>query len=125
MTVGPAGLGLDGRLGALVDGDEAKVVLGDLARAGGALDLAVDICLERVPPDRAPDREADVAVDGRRRAQPAVDLAVVGAPPEHHAGDAVAAARAGLRDEHLAVGALVDTLDLPDVRLDSSVLDLG
>ena len=30
-----------------------------------------------------------------------------------------------LRGEHLAVGALVDTLDLPDVDLDAGVLDLG
>ena len=51
-------------LGALVDRDEAQVVLGDLAGAGGALDLAVDVGLERVPPDRAPDGESDEAVDG-------------------------------------------------------------
>ena len=54
-----------------------------------------------------------------------VDLVVVGAAAEHDADDAVAAARAGLRDEHLAVGALVDALDLPDVDLDAGVLDLG
>ena len=54
-----------------------------------------------------------------------VDLRVVGAAAEHHADDAVAPARAGLGDEHLAVRALVDALDLPDVDLDAGVLDLG
>src|SRR5580658_26845 len=72
-------LGGDGRLGALVDGDEAQVALGDLAGAGGSLDLAVDVGLERVPPDRAADREADEAVDRRGGRQPLVDLGVVGA----------------------------------------------
>ena len=57
--------------------------------------------------------------------QPVVDLGVVGAAAEHDADDAVAAAGARLRDEHLAVGALVDALDLPDVDLDAGVLDLG
>src|SRR5271167_3614611 len=102
-----ARLGGDGRLGALVDGDEAQVVLCDLAGAGGSLDLAVDVCLERVPPDRAADGEADVAVDGRGGLQPLVDLGVVGAAAEHDAPDVVAAAGAGLGDEHFAIGALV------------------
>ena len=54
-----------------------------------------------------------------------VDLRVVRAAAEHHAHDALAPARAGLRDEHLAVRALVDALDLPHVHLDPRVLDLG
>ena len=54
-----------------------------------------------------------------------VDLRVVGAAAEDDADDAVASAGAGLLDEHLAVGALVDALDLPDVDLDAGVLDLG
>ena len=45
--------------------------------------------------------------------------------PSTHADDAVAAAGAGLGDEHLAVRALVDALDLPDVDLDAEVLDVG
>ena len=54
-----------------------------------------------------------------------VDLGVVGAAAEHDADDAVAPAGARLRDEHLAVRALFDALDLPDVDLDARVLDLG
>ncbi len=57
--------------------------------------------------------------------EPVVDLGVVGAAAEHDAVDAVAAAAARLRDEHLAVRALFDALDLPDVDLDAGVLDLG
>ena len=62
---------------------------------------------------------------GRGLGQPVVDLGVVGAAAEHHALDVVAAAAAGLGDEHLAVGALFDALDLPDVDVDAGVLDLG
>src|SRR5690606_26205011 len=80
--------------------------------------------LEGVPPDRAADREADVALHRRAGAQPLVDLRAVGAAPEHDAGDAVTAARARLRGDPPAVLGRVDALDLPDVRLDPGVLDL-
>src|SRR5271154_1112606 len=81
-------------LGELIDPDEAQVVLGDLARARGPLDLAIHVGLQRVPPDRASDREPDEAVDGSRLCEPVVDLGVVGPAAEDHAGDAVAPARA-------------------------------
>src|SRR5271167_497074 len=109
-------------LGELVDPDEAQVVLGDLAGARGPLDLSIDIGLQRVPPDRASDRESDEAVHGGCLCQPVVDLGVVGAAAEDHANDALTPARARLRDEHLAVRALFDALDLPDVDLDAGVL---
>src|SRR5271155_503212 len=112
-------------LGELVDPDKAQVVLGDLARAGRPLDLSIDVGFQRVPPDRASDREPDEAVDGSRCRQPLVDLGVVCATAEDHADDARAPAGARLGDEHLAVGALVDALDLPNVDLDAEVLDLG
>src|SRR5664279_453752 len=118
-------LGAGRRLGALVNGHEAEVVLGDLARPGGALDLPVHVGLQRVPPDGAPDGEADISVNRRGGVQPRIDLGVVGATAEHHAGDALTAARTCLGDQHLAVGALVHALDLPDVGLDARVLDLG
>src|ERR1035438_3250146 len=111
--------------GALVHGHEAEEVLGDLARTGRALDLPIHVGFERVPPDRTSDGEAHEAVHGGRLSQPVVDLGVVRAASEDHAHDAVAAADAGLFGEHLAVGALVHALDLPDVRLDARVLDLG
>src|SRR5664280_3626286 len=118
-------LGAGWRFGALVDGHEAEVVLGDLARPGGALDLPVHVGLQRVPPNGAPDGEADISVNRRGGVQPGIDLGVVGATAEHHAGDALTAARTCLGDQHLAVGALVHALDLPDVGLDARVLDLG
>src|SRR3954452_7609830 len=109
----------------LVHADEAQVVVGDLLRRRLALERAVEEALQGVPPDRAPDREADEALDRRGRAQPLVDLLVAGAASEQHADDALApGALAGLLGEHLGVGALVDALDLPDVDLDAVVLDV-
>src|SRR3954469_2368525 len=109
----------------LVDADEAQVVVGDLLRRRLALERAVEEALQGVPPDRAPDREADEALDRRGGAPPLVDLPVAGAAPEHHLDDALApGALAGLLGEHLGVGALVDALDLPDVGLDAVVLDV-
>src|SRR3954469_14588455 len=103
-------------LGVLVHAHETQVVVGDLLGGVGALDLAVEEALERVPPDRAADREADVALHGRARAQPVVDLLVARAAPEHHTDDIFASlARARLLGERLAVGLLVHALDLPDV----------
>src|SRR5829696_5640582 len=105
-------------LGVLLDLHEAQVVVRDLLRRGLALERSVEVALEGVPPDRAADREADVALDGRAGAQPVVDLVVARAAPEHHAHDVLAAvARARLLGEHLAVGLLVHALDLPDVDL--------
>src|SRR5205823_13151949 len=111
-------------LGGLVDLDEVDVVLGDLACAGRALDLAVDVRLQRIPPDRATDGEAHETGHRRRLCEPVVDLGRVGTAPEHHAGHAVATVRARLRHEHLAVRALVHSLDLPYVHLDPGRLDL-
>src|SRR5688500_17972029 len=103
---------------------EAKVFLGDLARRGVALEVAVLEALERVPPDRAADGEAGVALHGGALAQPVVDLVVVGPPTQYHADHAVApVAATGLHDL-LAVLTAVDSLDLPDVRLDAGVLEL-
>src|SRR4029079_14963322 len=73
----------------------------------------------------AADREADEPLDGGGRLQPLVDLVVVGAAAEDDAHDALAPALARLPAEHLAIRALVDALDLPDVDLDPGVLDLG
>src|SRR4029079_18698416 len=75
--------------------------------------------------DRAADREADEALDGRGGAQPLVDLLVARAAAEEDADDALApGALPCLAGEHLRVGALVDALDLPDVDLDAEVLRL-
>src|SRR6202012_937192 len=108
-----------------IDLDEAQVVAGDLLRSRDPLDLPVDVCLQRVPPDRAPDREADITVDWRRGSQPLVHLRVVCATSEDYAHDSLAAPVTRLGDDRLAVRTLVDALDLPDVDLDASRLDLG
>src|SRR5215213_981944 len=107
----------------LVDLHEAQVVVGDLLGGCLALERAVEVALEGVPPDRAADREADEALHRRSRTQPLVDLLVRGSATEHDGDDLLAAlALARLLDEHLAVGLLVDALDLPDVDLDARVL---
>src|SRR3954464_4393854 len=121
----PRSRGGDGGLGLLVHAYEAQVLVGDLLRGVAALDRSVEESLQRVPPDRAADREADVALHRRAGAQPLVDLVVAGAAAEHHADDVLAPpAAARLPGEHLAVGALVHALDLPDVHLDAELLDL-
>src|SRR4051812_20353773 len=79
-----------GRLGLLVDAHEVQVVVGDLLGGGIALERAVEERLERVPPDRAADREADVALDRRAGAQPLLDLLGAGAAAEHDAHDVLA-----------------------------------
>ena len=108
-------------LGRLVDLDEAQVVVGHPRRRILARPTAVDEALERLAPDRAADGEPDVAVDRGPLAQPVIDLVVVGTATEDDADDAVATACAALGRDPLAVGALVDALDLPDVRLDPGV----
>src|SRR5918998_2420545 len=108
-----------------VDPDEALVVARDLLRRVDPLEHPVEVALERVPPDRAADREAHVALDRRAGAQPAVDLLVVGPAAEDHAHDAVAVPGAGLLDDRLAVLLAVEALDLPNVGLDARVLDVG
>src|SRR3954447_9130270 len=113
------------RLGLLVHAHEVEVVVVDRLGRGAALDRAVEEALQRVPPDRAADREADVAVDLRARAQPLLDLLGRRAAAEHDAHDVLATpARARLPGEHLAVRRLVHALDLPDVDLDAEGLDL-
>src|SRR2546423_15525741 len=77
-------------LGLLVDLDEVQVVLGDLPGRRLALEVAVQEPLQRVPPDRAPDREADEALDGRGLLEPVVDLVGARTAPEQHADHAVA-----------------------------------
>src|SRR3989442_7835322 len=79
-------------LGLLVDLDEAQVVLGELLGRRLALEVAVQEGLQRVPPDRAPDREADEAGHRRGLLEPVVDLLGARAAPEQHADHAVAAA---------------------------------
>src|SRR5262249_14879744 len=92
---------------------------------GGPAVAAVQELLERVPPDRPADREADEALDRRGLLEPVVDLLVRRAAAEEHALDALAAvALARLRGEHLRVLARVDALDLPYVDLDALVLEV-
>src|SRR5581483_1849512 len=81
--------------------------------------------LERIPPDRSPDREADVTGDATTHAKPVIDLLVGRGPSEHHAGHPVATSGASLLGDGLAVLPAVDALDLPDVRLDPGLLQLG
>src|SRR5881392_4132949 len=100
-------------LGPLVDLDEAQVVLGDLIGRRLALEVAVEEGLQRVPPDRPPDGEADEALHRRRLLEPVVDLLGARAAPQQHADDAVAAAAPRRLGERLGVRTLVDALDLP------------
>src|SRR4051812_12531740 len=110
----------------LVHLDEAQIVARDLLGSGLAVEaLRVGgVRLHRLAEDRAADREADVAVETRACAQPLVDLVVRGAAAEHDARDAVAAFAAHELRDLVARLAVLDPLDLPDVRLDAAVLQL-
>src|SRR5262249_46964231 len=79
---------------------------------------------ELVPPERPSDREADVAGHSGALLEPVEHLALVGAAAQDDADDVVAATRPGLRDGVDAVLTALETLDLPDVRLDARVLEL-
>ena len=114
----------DQALGSLVDLDEAQVVLGDLLGGAGALEISVQIALERRP-TRSSGRwqSRRSRRPGRPGASQWSTLSSSAPRPSSTQTTPVAAARARLLDEHLAVGALVDALDLPDVHLDAGVLD--
>src|ERR687894_1890097 len=103
--------------GRCVDVDEAPVVLGDALGRGIAIHASVEVALERVPPDRPSDGEADVAGNAGPLSQPVIDRRVVGAPTQHHAHDAIAAVRANESRDRLTATAIVDTFDLPHVGL--------
>src|SRR5205807_7915700 len=101
-----------GDLLVLVDLDEMQVVVGDLRRRGLAVKLLVQEALERVPPDRTADGEADEALHRRRRPQPLLHLVGGGAASQQDAGDALATlAGASLLGQHRSVGLLIDALD--------------
>src|SRR3954451_10337799 len=107
------------RLRLLVHAHEVQVVVGDLLRRVATLERAVEEGLQRVPPDRATDREADVAVDLRARAQPLLDLLARRAAADHHTDDILTSLScACLLHEHFTVVRLFDALDLPYVDLD-------
>src|SRR5512143_71342 len=63
----------------------ARVLLRDRGGRLVAADALGDEHLERVPPDRAPDREAGETGHGGAGAQPAVDRVAIGAAAEHDA----------------------------------------
>src|SRR5262249_29122782 len=119
-----AGIATRGLLAA-VDVDRVQVVVADLPRGLLARELAVAPAHQRVPPQRTADREAAIAGHAGARLQPLLHLRGVGAPPEHDADDARAAARTRLLGDPLAVGALVEALDLPHVGFDAGLLALG
>src|SRR5262245_14624783 len=112
-------------LGSVVDVYETLVVGGDLLGGLLAAGAAVDERLQRIPPDRAPDREADVPGRAAPAPPPRAARLVVGPAPQDHAYDAVAPVPPGRRRDRLAVLARVDPLDLPDVRLHAGVLQLA
>src|SRR5207253_4224843 len=58
----------------LVRPDEMQVVLRDLLGRGLAIEILGEPTLERVPPDRAPDRKANEALDWRGDPQPMLHL---------------------------------------------------
>jgi len=77
--------------------DQRAVVARDLGRSPVDVALAREEADERVPPDRAADRETGVARNACTQPQPVQNLGCVGAAAEHDADDAVAATRARLR----------------------------
>src|SRR6476646_10975343 len=112
------------RLGRAVDVDEAQIAVGGLGGGLLAGKAAVDEALERIAPDRAADCEPDIGPERGGLTQPMIDLVVACSPAQHYTCHAVAPASPALGCNALAVGALVQTLDLPDVGLHPSLLQM-
>src|SRR5439155_4263692 len=110
----------------LVNVDEAAVVRRDGLPGPAAVEPGGvgGVRLDRLREDRAPDREADVAVEPGRRAQPLVHLRVRRTAAEDDARDAIAALAAAELGDLATRLPVVEALDLPDVRLDAAVLQL-
>src|SRR6266516_1870943 len=89
---------------------ESPIVRADPIGGLASREVAVYERAERIPPDRAPDREPHVAGNPRAHPEPVIDRGVVGAPAEDDAGDAVPSAGARGARDRLAVLASVDAL---------------
>ena len=79
---------------------------------------------ERVPEGGPADREADESGNARGGREPLPHLLVVLAAAQDNAAHLVAARAAGRGHDLLAIFLLIDAFDLPDVGLDSRVLQL-
>src|SRR3989475_5782472 len=110
---------------ALVHLDEVREGVGDLLGRLVATQVAFEESGQRVAPDRAADRESNVAIDAGATGEPALDPAALSAAPEDHADHLIASAGAALSDDPLTGVAPLEALDLPHRGLDAGVLELG
>src|SRR5689334_10761116 len=76
----------------------------------------------RIEPRRPADGKTDEARDARRDRQPAHHGVLVRPAAEDDAADGRAAAATCRVDDLLAILATIESLDLPDIRLDAGVL---
>src|SRR5258708_11516533 len=106
----------------LEDVDELDITLGDVFYGVFPRDLVCAPVHERVPKARTAYGEADESRDSRSRRQPLVYLLVVFTPAQDDTADLSAAAPARRADDCFTVLPAIKSLDLPDVRLNSCVL---
>src|SRR6266403_342779 len=111
--------------GFLEDVHELVVPAGDLGDGLLSGRLFAPPADQWLPEVGAADREPDEARDSGGGHQPLAHLLLVLAPAEDDAADAVPAVAARGGDDPLAVLATVEPFDLPDVRLDSGILELA
>src|SRR4029079_16196649 len=76
----------------------------------------------RIPDLVRPDTDPDEAVDGRRDLEPVPHLVFICAVTQHNAADFLAPIAPCQLDEALAVINAIEPFDLPDIRLNSGVL---
>jgi hypothetical protein len=80
---------------------------------------------QRIPESRAADRKADEAWHTGRNRKPVSHLLIVLAAAENDAIDPIAAGRPGRCYNLLAIVAPIETLNLPQIRLDAGILELA
>src|SRR6266478_10088137 len=114
-----------GGTGLLEDVHELPISAGDLGDGLLSGRLFAPPADQWLPEVGAADREPDEARDSGGGHQPLAHLLLVLAPAEDDAADAVPAVAARGGDDPLAVLATVEPFDLPDVRLDSGILELA
>src|SRR5215510_3357154 len=104
--------------------DEFLIAPRDLGDGRFASDLTGMPVHQRLPEDGAADCEANESRNRRCGFKPLMDFLVVFTSTQNDAADLVPAAASGGRHDLLAVFAVVEPFDLPQIRLDTGVLQL-
>src|ERR1700730_16603914 len=106
------------------DFDELLVTPGDFRDSGFPRGLFGKKANERLPEDRSTHGETDESVDASRRRQPFAHFFIVFTTPKNDASNFVPAAAVCYGHDLFAVFTTIESLDLPDIRLNARLLQL-